>query len=105
MLEADVENAALQWFEALGWRTIHGSDTAPGEPGAERASYATVFLEDRLREALRRLNPSLPVDALQEAFRKLTRITPTSRSSPTSSSPRCAERRTRTSPSSSSASS
>ena len=38
MLESDVENAALQWFEAIGWATIHGTDLAPGEPTAERAS-------------------------------------------------------------------
>src|SRR5262249_755241 len=33
-----------------------------------------VVLARRLREALARLNPSLPAEALDDAFRKLTRI-------------------------------
>jgi type I restriction enzyme R subunit len=32
-----------------------------------------VVLEDRLRQALQRLNPRVPAEALEEAFRKLTR--------------------------------
>jgi type I restriction enzyme R subunit len=34
-----------------------------------------VVLEDRLRAALHRLNPALPREALEDAFRKLTRVT------------------------------
>lgn len=55
MRESDVEGAALSWFEEVGCTTIHGSDIAPGEPGAERSSYQQVLPEGRLREALRRL--------------------------------------------------
>src|SRR5262245_30097571 len=75
MREVDVEAAALAWFQDLGWATLYGSDIAPGEPAAERASYEQVVLEGRLREALARLNPDIPSEALDEAFRKLTRIT------------------------------
>ena len=32
------------------------------------------MLERRLRDALARLNPDLPADALEDAFRKLTRV-------------------------------
>ncbi|MBN1606109.1 MAG: type I restriction endonuclease subunit R [Polyangiaceae bacterium] len=74
MRESDVESAALSWFEEVGWTTIHGSNIAPGEPGAERSSYQQVLLEGRLREALERLNPEVPGEAIDEAFRKLTRI-------------------------------
>ena len=45
----------------------------PGAPGEERADYGAVVLERRLRDALARLNPDLPPDALDDAFRKLTR--------------------------------
>ena len=38
----------------------------------ERADYGAVVLERRLRDALARLNPELPLDALDDAFRKLT---------------------------------
>jgi type I restriction enzyme R subunit len=72
--ESDVELAALGWLQGLGYEVLHGPELAPGQPGAERDDYGTVFLEGRLRAALRRLNPKVPADALVEAFNKLTRL-------------------------------
>ena len=71
--EATVEQAALAWLEALGYEVLRGRDIAPGEIWAEREDYGEVVLVGRLREALERLNPELPAEALEEAFRKLTR--------------------------------
>ena len=51
----------------------HGPDIAPDASGAERAGYGEVVLEQRLRDALVRLNPNLPAEAIEDAFRKLTR--------------------------------
>ena len=73
LAEAEVEEAGLEWLDALGWQTVHGPDIAPGAPGEERADYGAVVLERRLRDALARLNPDLPPDALDDTFRKLTR--------------------------------
>jgi type I restriction enzyme R subunit len=72
--ESVVEEAALEWFEALGYAVIGGPSIAPGEPGAERRSFSDVVLEGRLREALARLNPTVSAEGLEEAYRKLTRI-------------------------------
>ena len=72
LTEADVEQAALGWLAALGWQVAYGPDIAPDAPGAERDGYGQVTLEWRLRDALARLNPSLPPSALDDAFRKLT---------------------------------
>ena len=63
---------ALAWLEGIGYDTFHGAVIAPGEPAAERDDYDVVFLRQRLQQALRRLNPDLPDDALDEAYRKLT---------------------------------
>ncbi len=71
--ESVVEQAALAWLESAGWSVLNGADIAPGEAAAERDDYAQVVLAGRLRDALARLNPQLPVDALDDAFRKLTR--------------------------------
>src|SRR5574337_1324671 len=71
--ESIVEQAALAWFESVGWQVRNGAEIAPGEPAAERDDYGQVFLAQRLREALARLNPALHAEALADAFRKLTR--------------------------------
>ena len=69
LTEADVEAAALAWLAALGWQTGYGPDLLGAERGDD---YGQVFLEQRLRDALARLNPSLPAAALDDALRKLT---------------------------------
>ena len=70
--ESVVEQAALDWLEAAGWNVAHGPDIAPDTPGAERSDYGAVVLKRRLRDTLARLNPNLPTEALDDAFRKLT---------------------------------
>jgi len=73
--ESVVEDAALAWLEALGYTILHGPDIAAGEPAAERTdpNFRDVILGSRLRQALARLNPALPSEALEDAYRKLTR--------------------------------
>ena len=71
--EAVAEEAALDWLRDIGWDVAYGPDIAPGAGGAERDDYGQVVLERRLRDALAELNPDLPADALDSAFRKLTR--------------------------------
>ncbi|HUW95478.1 MAG TPA: type I restriction endonuclease subunit R [Anaerolineae bacterium] len=71
--ESVVEQAGLAWLESLGYTILYGPDIAPDTIFAERPDYAQVILERRLRQALQRLNPDVPSDALDEAFRRLTR--------------------------------
>ena len=71
--ESEVEAATLEWLESLGWMVAHGPNIAPHAADTERADYSEVVLEHRLRDALARLNPALPTDALDDAFRKLVR--------------------------------
>ena len=70
--ESELEAAALEWLEGLGWRVTHGLNIAPHADGAERADYSEVVLEHRLRR-LGRLNPHLPAEALDDAYRKIAR--------------------------------
>jgi len=73
--ESVVEEAALAWLESLGYVVKHGPEIAPGELFAERSdpNYRDVMLDGRLRQALFRLNPDLPHEALEDAYRKLMR--------------------------------
>jgi type I restriction enzyme R subunit len=72
-IESIVEQAALAWLAGLGWSVKYGPEIAPGELFAERGDYGEVVLAQRLRDALARLNPGFPAEALEDAFRKLTR--------------------------------
>jgi type I restriction enzyme R subunit len=74
--ESVVEQANLAWLEALGYAVLYGPHIAAGELAAERAdpNYRDVLLEGRLRQALVRLNLHLPPEALDDAYRKLTRV-------------------------------
>ena len=76
--ESEVEDAALGWLDSLGWSIAHGPDVAPDTPAAERADYGQVVLCRRLHDALAQLNPDLPAEALEDAFRKLNRMEGTS---------------------------
>jgi type I restriction enzyme R subunit len=70
--ESTVEEAALQWFGELGFSVKHGPEIAPGELHAERTGFGETVLAKRLRDALAALNPNIPVEALDDAFRKVT---------------------------------
>ena len=72
LTESVVESAALDWFRKLGYHVMGGPDLLPGD-GALRADYGTVVFESGLREAVARLNPDLPAEALDDAVRRLTR--------------------------------
>ena len=74
--ESIVEDAALAWLEELGYAVVHGPDIAFDEPRAERndPNFRDVILEQRLRQAIIRLNTDLPREAIEDAYRKLTRV-------------------------------
>jgi type I restriction enzyme R subunit len=74
--ESVVEDAALAWLQDLGYTVLHGPEIIADTLTAERSdpSYHDVVLEGRLGHALSRLNPDLPPEALEDAFRKLTRL-------------------------------
>ena len=69
--ESHVEDAALEWLSGLGFAVLHGPDIFPDGPTPERISYDQVLLTERLREALKRLNPHLPAETQEEVLRKV----------------------------------
>ncbi len=71
LTESTIEEAALELFGSLGYTVLHGPTIAPGELFAERASYSDVVLVRRLKEALARINPKIPAEAIEEVLRKV----------------------------------
>ena len=63
LTESMVEEAAIGWYEELGYAVLPGLQLAPGEPTAERQSFSDVLLLGRLRQAIGRLNPTIPKEA------------------------------------------
>lgn len=72
--ESTVEHAALQWFAQIGYDIGHGPDLEPGGLIEQRATYQEVLLQPRLVAALRRINPSVPLEAIEEAVNRIERI-------------------------------
>jgi type I restriction enzyme R subunit len=71
--ENTVETATLSWIKGLGYAVRVGPDIAPETQWAERTDYSQVVLQDRLKPQLSRINQNLPAEALDDAYRKLTR--------------------------------
>jgi type I restriction enzyme R subunit len=71
LVENDVELASLNWLQQLGYVTVFGPHLAPNEPSTERSSFGQPILPKRVKAALQKLNPALPAEALEEAFRKV----------------------------------
>ena len=69
--ESDIEEATLDWLTELGYSVSHGPNIAPDTSASERSTYKEVILPNRLRDAVARLNPTIPVDAQQEAISKV----------------------------------
>lgn len=69
--EDELEQAALEWFEELGYETAFAPDISPGGDYPERSDYSDVILEERLKDALKRINADLPQEALDDAMHQI----------------------------------
>ena len=69
-----VEQPAIGLFDQMGWETVSAREEAFGPGGTlGRESSGEVVLAVRLREALHRLNPGVPEDAMASAVDQLSR--------------------------------
>ncbi|MEM1011201.1 MAG: type I restriction endonuclease subunit R [Planctomycetota bacterium] len=70
--EDAVEQQAIAWFQEAGWAYLHGAKLAPDVAPDERVDGRAVVLAGRLAAAVRRLNPQLPAEAVEEVVRAAT---------------------------------
>lgn len=71
MTEDQLEQDTLSWLKDAGYTTICGYDIAPDGPTPERSDFKQVLLNDRLIAAIARLNPTIPPQAREDAFRQV----------------------------------
>ncbi len=64
-----VERPVIGWLEEMGYEHREGPEIAPGSVFMARDSFREILLPARLKNAIRRLNPSLTDKEINEAFR------------------------------------
>ncbi len=69
--EAAVEQALLDQLRALDYSIEREEDIGPDGHRPERESHDEVVLKKRFEDSVARLNPSLPLEARQDAIRKV----------------------------------
>jgi type I restriction enzyme R subunit len=74
MTEDQLEQEALNWLAEVGYTHVYGPDIAPDGSAPERQDYREVILPARLREAINRLNPSIPQAAREDALQQVLNL-------------------------------
>ncbi|HCR77371.1 MULTISPECIES: type I restriction endonuclease subunit R [Chryseobacterium] len=74
MTENEIEQLAIALLEHQGYTYINGVQLAPDAGDTERTSFEEVVLKQRLENAVRRINPTIPPDAQQDAVKQILRI-------------------------------
>ena len=69
--EAKLEELLVQNFERLGYGRSTDAEIGPDGISSERESYGDVILQRRLVAAIEKLNPDIPSEACQDAFKSL----------------------------------
>jgi type I restriction enzyme R subunit len=69
-----IEAFAIELLDKLGYEYIYAPDIAHDSENPERDSYGQVLLLNRLQNAVKRINQSIPADAQAEAIKEIQRI-------------------------------
>ncbi|HPQ09359.1 MAG TPA: type I restriction endonuclease subunit R [Bacteroidia bacterium] len=72
--ENTIEQLAIEILQSQGWKYIHGQDISPEGLFCERESFSDIVLNQRLKNALSKINPHLPTNVLDAAIQKVLRI-------------------------------
>ncbi|MBX9764568.1 MAG: type I restriction endonuclease subunit R [Pseudomonadaceae bacterium] len=71
MTEDQLEQETLGWLAEVGYTHLYGPDIAHDGDSPERENYRQVQLVERLRGAIARLNPSVPMAAREDALKQV----------------------------------
>lgn len=71
MTENQLEQETLGWLAEVGYTPLFGPELSPDGPAQERGDYRQVLLFERLRKAIARLNPDVPLAAREDALQQV----------------------------------
>ncbi len=74
MTEDQLEQEVLEWLAETGYRVVCGYDIAPDADTPWRENFTQVLLQDPLRGAIARLNPTVPLVAREDALRQVLNL-------------------------------
>lgn len=72
--ESEIEELVIDLLERQGFSYLYGADIAPDSETPLRAGFDDVLLEEHLKAAIDRINPSISISAREDALRQVRRI-------------------------------
>ncbi|MBE7686443.1 HsdR family type I site-specific deoxyribonuclease [Tenacibaculum piscium] len=74
MNENIVEQSLIDQLIGEGYSYYNGTDISPISDNPQRESFNSVILEEHFKKSLKKLNPTLPATALNEAYQKVINL-------------------------------
>jgi type I restriction enzyme R subunit len=74
MTEDQLEQETLGWLKEVGYTHLYGPDIAHDGEFPERDHYRRVVLVERLRSAIAKLNPKVPLAAHEDALKQVLEL-------------------------------
>ena len=72
MTEDQLEQETIGWLADVGYQFLHGPEIAHDGSAPERVGYTQVVLPNRLRDAVNRLNPNIPLAARDDVIKQVS---------------------------------
>jgi type I restriction enzyme R subunit len=69
-----IEESAIEILQSEGWEYANGKEISPEGLFCEKENYSQIVLVNRLRNAIAKINPEIPIDAQEAAVQKVLRI-------------------------------
>jgi type I restriction enzyme, R subunit len=69
-----IEESTIEILQSKGWEYANGKEISPEGLFCERENYSQIVLVTRLRNAIAKINPEIPLDAQEAAVQKVLRI-------------------------------
>ncbi|RWZ85875.1 MAG: type I restriction endonuclease subunit R [Hydrotalea sp. AMD] len=69
-----IEQSAIEILQSQGWEYANGKEISPEGLFCERENFSQIVLINRLRTAIAKINPTIPLDAQEAAVQKVLRI-------------------------------